>query len=136
MTRSRNQYYLFDDAIEWKSLQRDYFIKIYETYNFFWFYPDLLHIFVKKNYQWRKNIFREVPLIKMVSIRSVEFIRETWYSLHIYISVSRIVFSTRKKGKAYVFLRIFFVASVDHRVCFRHETMIDTCTWTSNVRTR
>lgn len=77
MTRSRNQYYLFDDAIEWKSLQRDYFIKIYETYNFFRFYPDLLHIFVKKNYQWRKNIFREVPLIKMVSIRSVEFIRET-----------------------------------------------------------
>lgn len=42
---------------------------------FFQFYRDLF-IFVKKNYQWRKIIFREVPLIKMVSIRSVEFIRE------------------------------------------------------------
>lgn len=93
--------------------------------------------FRKKELSMEKKYFSRSSIDKdgIHSIGRV-YSRNVIFFTYIYISVSRIVFSTRKKGKAYVFLRIFFVASVDHRVCFRHETMIDTCTWTSNVRTR
>lgn len=93
--------------------------------------------FRKKELSMEKNYFSRGSTDKdgIHSIGRV-YSRNVIFFIYIYISISRIVFSTRKKAKAYVFSRIFFVASVDHRVCFRHETMIDTCTWTSNVRTR